>query len=261
MDKKTFAKSLPRTKGVYFFCSSRDTRFSPAFAMAPILFPAELGENWGPAVSGMCSLFSLFSPGVKHRGAKQGSVKCKGGASESKVVGSSAEKGVHLLSPSRSPLREVVSLPSPSGDSFCGNRPICSICSHLVSSGHGGYKSPRISLLPHFSLSNSHWPGSSSPKYSICNLSLLCRLCLLGSLGYCQFKKCESCERQGCPIIMSICHEAWHVLGAKWTSFFVFHRVCEELTICFVRALFLYIWNRLLILNSFIPFLPLLLSI
>ena len=36
---------------------------------------------------------------------------------------------------------------------------------------------------------------------------LCLRLCLLGSLGYCQFKKCESWEEsKGCPIIMSVCH-------------------------------------------------------
>ena len=46
-----------------------------------------------------------------------------------------------------------------------------------------------------------HLPNTASAIY-------LCRrLCLLGSLGYCQFKKCESWEEtKGCPIIMSICH-------------------------------------------------------
>lgn len=122
------------------------------------------------------------------------------------MVGSSAEKAP-LLSLSRSPLREVVSPPSPSGDSLCGER---THLQHLFTSckQRAWWLQITSRLLPasfFFVLTridlDLHPPNTASAIY-------LCRrLCLLGSLGYCQFKKCESWEEtKGCPIIMSICH-------------------------------------------------------
>lgn len=79
-----------------------------------------------------------------------------------------------------------------------------------------------------------------------------------GSLGYCQFKKCESWkETKGCPIIMSLCHR--HGMFLVQNGFPFCLSQSSRTGHLFHETHFPFTTNVLLILNSLSPFHPLLL--
>lgn len=125
------------------------------------------------------------------------------------MVGSSTDKFC-LLSPSYSLFGDVVYLSSLSEDILRGRS---THLQYLFASREAVATTVtnHLAFLPSSPTSfffvlalidlNFHLPNKRSAIY------LCLWLCFLRSLGYCQFKKCESWEEtKGCPIITSICH-------------------------------------------------------